>query len=615
MGNPMRRLLCILLLIVTLIPPARARAAAAQDVASYQIDVTLDPQTKVLQGQETITYTNVSQQSIPDLAFHLYLNAFRSTETIFMQESGSSHRGFTYDTANPGSIEITALRTGTGEELTLTLVEDGTLATAELPEPLLPGETLTLEVSFTARLPRVFARTGFAVDAAGDLFFMVGQWFPKLGVWQDGDWNAYPFHANAEFFADFGDYTVSIRLPEEYVVGASGIPTGQVAHGDGTQTLTFFAEDVIDFAWSASPNFKVASRQVGSVEALYLYLPEHESTVDRALEIIELSLLNYGEWYGEYPYPRLTVIDVPASGRAAGGMEYPTLITGEASGILGQNPNAGGFVDRNLELVIAHEIAHQWWQSMVAFNEAEEPWLDEGFTDYSAARLFDVIYPGGKAFEFRGAQVSYFEMRRMEYVLNPDIPMLGRAWDFAFLDYATAAYSKSAVALSTLESVLGDELMLEVMSTFFQEYQYAHPTTEDFRRTAESVSGQDLSWFFDGLVETGATVNYRVVSVGPNQAVIEKQGDLEVPLTVRVEFESGSVITETWAADGPSLTLTYPDSDPIRYVQIDPGGELRVDLNSGDNGMAAQVQIPAFLAVFVRMLYQIQNLLLSLGGQ
>jgi hypothetical protein len=178
------------------------------------VDVRLDVDTRQLSGVETITYANRSDTPIPDLVFHLYLNAFRDQNSLFMRESGGMHRGFGWSPERAGWIEIEALRVQNGPELSLEPLEDGTLARAVLPQPVAPGQSITLQVEFRAQLPGIFARTGWALDAAGQPFFMVGQWFPKLGVWQGArGWNAYPLHANSEFFADFGDYDVTIHLP------------------------------------------------------------------------------------------------------------------------------------------------------------------------------------------------------------------------------------------------------------------------------------------------------------------------------------------------------------------------------------------------------------------
>jgi aminopeptidase N len=572
--------------------------------------VALDAEAKTLTAHEIITYVNATSAPIPDLVFHLYLNAFRDEASVFLQEEGPQLWGATWDPEHPGWIRVTGIRLADGTPLTLEELEDGTLARADLSTPVAPGETVEIELDFEAQLPQVFARTGYAGD-----FFMVGQWFPKLGVWEDGDWNAHPFYAHSEFYADFGTYDVTITLPADYVTGGTGLPVSTVNNGNGTQTVRYHAEDVIDFVWTASPHFQEVARQVAGVEILYLYLPEHEWSVERVLEVAEASMRYYGDWYGPYPYPRVTVVDVPDDGSEAGGMEYPTLVAAGTESMLGVGGLVSSGVDRSVELVVAHELGHQWWQSMVGFNEAEEPWLDEGFTDYSALRVLEMLYGADSSLLDAGnLEMGYLDSRRMEYLMTPHLPMYGRAWDFGLMEYGVAAYSKPVLALRTLERTLGEETWLDVMSTFFERYRFAHPTTEDFRGVAEEVSGQDLSWFFDGLVYGDGVLNYTVTRVEAHSVTVVRQGDLIVPTEVRVVFSDGGTLLEPWNGEESEVTFTYPNQPPVRSAEIDPERKIVVDLRWADNGLSRQPEVSPWLALVTRLLYKLQSTLLTLGG-
>ncbi|MGD2205720.1 MAG: M1 family metallopeptidase [Anaerolineae bacterium] len=592
-------------------PPADSGPpSAAPKVASYVIDVTLDAEAKTLTAHEVVTYVNSTKEPITDLVFHLYLNAFRSDDTLFMQEGGGAHRGYGWDPEHAGWIEVSDLRLADGTPLALEEIEDGTLGRADLPAPVAPGNSVQVKLAFQAQLPRVFARTGYVDD-----YFMVGQWFPKLGVWQDGAWNAYPFHANAEFYADFGAYDVTITLPSNYVTGGTGLPGSTVDNGNGTQSIHYHAADVIDFAWTASPRFRTATRQVNEVELLYLYLPEHEWTVERALDAADTAIRHYSRWYGAYPYPRLTIVDAPDDGEGAGGMEYPTLVTAGTMSLFGVGELVSKKVDRSLEMIITHEIGHQWWQSMVAFNETEEPWLDEGFTEYSAVRVMEMRYGGDRsALNSRHVRLSGLDLRRVEYLTDPQVSMDGRAWDFAMLEYSIATYAKPTLSLRTLERNLGEETMLDLMSTFFERYRFAHPTTEDFRAVAEEVSGQDLGWFFEGLVYGDGVVNYTVAALDQHSVTVERQGNLCIPTEVRITFADGSTILEPWDGQESNVTFTYLDRPPVRSAEVDPERKVVVDLRWSDNGLSRQLEVSPWLALVTRLIYHVQNALLALGG-
>ena len=610
--------------------PLPAHAALTTPIASYAIEVTLDAETKTLTAHEVITYVNTTADPIPDLVFHLYLNGFRDQDSIFLQEEGAQLWGTEWDPEHPGWIQVTGVQLADGTPLALEEIEDGTLARADLPAPVAPGETVEVELDFRAQLPRVFARTGYADD-----FFMVGQWFPKLGVWEDGAWNGHPFHAHTEFYADFGTYDVHITLPTSYVTGGTGllvstVEAASLPNGDSAQTVHYHAEDVIDFVWTASPHFREATRQVDGgvlpppgkgragegVEILYLYLPEHEWTVERTLDAAEATMRHYNCWYGPYPYARITIVDVPDDAPGAGGMEYPTLIATGTMSMLGLGPGlARAGMEHSLELLIAHELGHQWWQSMVAFNEAEEPWLDEGFTDYSALRVMETLYGADSSFLDAGnLRMGYLDARRMEYLARPRLPMYGRAWDFGMVEYGIAAYSKPVVSLRTLERILGEETMLNVMSTFFQRYQFGHPTSEDFRAVAEEISGQDLSWFFDGLVYGDGVLNYTVTGVDEHSVTVTRQGDLVVPTELLVTFADGSTVLEPWDGAEAEVTFIYDDRPPVHSAEIDPQRKVVVDLRWVDHGLSRQLEVSPWLALITRLLYSLQNALMALGG-
>ena len=293
-----------------------------------------------------------------------------------------------------------------------------------------------------------------------------------------------------------------------------------------------------------------------------------------------------------------------------------------------ESPQLPHELEGGLELLIAHELGHQWFQSMVGFNEAEEPWLDEGFTDYSALRVLETLYGADRSLLDAGTlEMGYLDGRRMEYLANPRLPMYGRAWDLKEIEYGIAAYSKPVVSLRTLERVLGEETMMDVMSVFFQRYQFAHPTSEDFRAVAEEVSGQDLSWFFDGLVYGDGVLNYTVTEVDAHSVTVARQGgpsttdvpsasghSLVIPTEILVTFADGSTVLEPWDGVEAEMTLLYDARPPVHSAEIDPERKIVVDLRWADNGLSRQLEVSSWLALATRLLYKLQSALLALGG-
>ncbi len=572
-------------------------------VANYAIDVTLDADSKQLTATQTIQYTNTTADPFSDLIFHLYLNGFQEG-SYFMGEADGL-RGFGFDRDAPGSIEVGEIRVN-GDAVTLMPLEDGTLAQVDLGFAVGQGETVEVTLDYTAQLPRASARTGFGDND----FFMVGQWFPKLGVWEDGGWNAYPFYPNNEFYADFGVYDVDVTVPEGFVVGGSGVQTGAISNGDGTITVSYHAEPVIDFAWTASPNYSIATRDFMGVELVYLYLEEaNGDTSDRVLTAAQHGLRTNADWFGPYPYERLTLVDVPPDAAGAGGMEYPTLVTvGDLGGSM-FGPAASR--TRIVEAVTIHEVGHQWFQSMVATNEVEEPWLDEGMTDFATTLGMTAGYGQANTFESYLLDVDGLEMRRLEYLTSSNVPMFGSAENLQ--NYGVSAYSKPNIGLVTLQRVLGDDMMKEIMRSYFMRYRFQHPTTADFRTVAEEVSAQNLDWFFDGMVIGNGVLNYAVSDLSTNSFTVVREGDLHIPVEILVTFTDSTTTLLSWD-DAEATALTESFDKAIVGVEIDPERKILMDMRWLDNGRTNSADINAWLNIITRWLYKAQDLSLLLGG-
>jgi len=591
-------LLCCIGMLGLPAPSMGQATVPPPDVASYNIDATYDPGTYTLTGQQTAVYHNRTAEPIPNLVFHLYLNAFRNASTLWMREANLGLRGYSFDPNAPGWVRIDQIALAGGTVLTVqALDDDETLVEVALPQPVAPGDSVSVDIAFTAQFPKAFARTGWADN--GDFIFG-GQWFPKFGVWEEGDlnagaWNAHPFHANSEFYADFGRYDVALTLPQNWVVAATGTgaPT-VVANVDGTSTHTFVAEHVIDFAWSASPKYREMTRQVEGVDVRVVYYPRQRAMARRALNATADALPLYNAWFGAYGeglYPQLTVVIVPPDGGGAGGMEYPTLFTVGAMG--GAMPACL----RLIEVEAIHELGHQWFQSVVATNEAEEPWLDEGFTDYATVRAMNALYDGALV-DCLGWNFSYLAMHRLQYTMFPDTSMAGAAWDFGALEYGIATYSKPALALTTVERTVGETAMQQFLSTYFDRHAFTHPRAEDVRAVMEETLGAEVAaWFFDQLVHDDGVLDARVVAIDADQATLEREGDLCIPTTVRVTRD-GRQAPETiaWPCDQPTLTI---DGAP-RMVEIDPGDAIVLDLNLANNRLRRAPDPATGLGLVVR---------------
>ena len=463
-------------------------------VVAYNIDASLNTDKKSLDATETLTYKNLTGQSLTTIPFHLYLNAFRpessfTSETHFTGGIRDSEKDNDYPDEKRGSITISHIDADGYGDLTSAMhfiaPDDGnqldhTVTEIKLPHPLAPNDSITFHLAFHDQFPLSIARNGWK-----RYFIMGGQWYPKPGVFWHGAWNCHQYHSTTEFFSDFATFKVNLTLPRRYVVGASGVPTGELVNSNGTKTLSFYGEDIGDFAWAASPNFTVTDgiylSSLGPVKVHVLALASHPKAGPRYLDIIQKTLAQFDQRYGPYPYKIVTVID-PEPGSEIGGMEYPTLFTGDTSWY---EPTY------MTEVTAEHEFGHQYWYGMVATNEFEDAWLDEGINSYTEVKVLAAILGSDTSIFNRSyASAGDYELQRLEYASKPDFDPVTR-WAFKFRDaqsYGVITYGKTATLLATLEGIIGRDTMDEAMHTYFMRYRFTHPTTEDFLRTIEQVA-------------------------------------------------------------------------------------------------------------------------------
>ena len=350
---------------------------------------------------------------------------------------------------------------------------------------------------------------------------------------------------------------------------------GSVNNPDGTKTVTYHGDDIHDFAWTVSPRYKVREStyqsQMGPIKLRFLMQPAHWSQAERHEKVTRDTLDRFEKCYGPYPYKTLTVVD-PEPDSAAGGMEYPTFITGETSWFM---PDGVKLV----ELVVEHEFGHQYWYGMVATNEFEDAWMDEGINSYTEVKVMDSIFgkntsilnlAGDHGWRARAAAAQYIGVADRD-------PMAQNAYAYySSGSYAGITYGKTASVLLTLEGIIGEDTMAKAMHTYFMKYRFTHPTKEDFLKTIEEVSGKDLHWYFNQAVYGSQVLDYEVLKVdsfpvdwyrGKEGQEIrqERQGQhglsiLRVgapqgrfrrcPSTVEVQFDNGEKVREHW--DGQS---------------------------------------------------------------
>jgi hypothetical protein len=582
-----------------------AEKPLSERVVAYQIDARYDAAKHTLDATEVLTYRNLTGQPQDTFPFHLYLNAFQPTST-FVKEVRRDRSTFEWKDKYKASADVKSLEVvGMGDltsQIKFISPDDGnpndrTVFQIKLPRPLAPNESAQFKITFHDQFGQVFARTGYKGD-----FIMGAQWFPKVGVWWQGAWNCHQFHANTEFFADFGTYDVKLTLPQNDVVGASGVQVGETKNNDGTKTLAFRGEDIHDFAWTAEPQYRVVegyfNGSMGNVKIRVLMQPNHMDQADLHMRITQETMKRFDQWYGPYPYKQITVVD-PLDLRA-GGMEYPTLFTADTTWWM---PEGIRFVAQ----VVEHEYGHQYWYGMVATNEFEDAWLDEGINSYTECKIVDDIFGRDKSsLDIWGITESDDAYQRNGYVEAADLDPLTRfAYQYANGgSYGNITYGKTATLLITLEKVIGEETLKRALHTYFMRYRFTHPTKEDFLKTVEEVSGQNLRWYFDQAVYGTQVLDYEILrarsdrldwyvkdppkekkgeTVYRTMVLVHRKGDFIFPQDVWIKFDNGEAVTEHWDGKDRWARYTYDKKAKLVSAQIDPTNAVWLDKNLFNN--------------------------------
>ena len=642
-------------------PEPQVAAARSPRNANYAITARLDPGSRTITGDEILTWRNTSNTAASTLRFHLYYNAWRNSDSTWLRELELAGRRIDEPQRSDwGWIDVTNIRiigvdTAAGDltkRMRFVAPDDGNAADRTVMEVPLdrsvgPGETVNVQIAWSSRVPRPFARTGTI-----DNFYFLGQWFPKIGVLEDSGWNCHQFHATTEFFADFGTYDVRLTVPRGWIVGATGTERDRRDEADGTTTHHYYEEDVHDFAWTTSPDFverraRFEHPTLPPVELRLLLQKEHIGQADRHFEAARAALKYYGEWFGPYPYGHFTIVD-PAWHSNTGGMEYPTLITAGTAWLTPSHTE-------DPEDVTVHEAGHQFWYGIVATNEFEDAWMDEGINTFATARVmqerFAPTYTVRRYFgdfipwvfrdfprirELEGDRLTTYRMGA-----KGDAPSTP-SWRYWPGTAGSITYDKTALWMHTLERMLGWETLQRILSTYFARFKFKHPKPQDFFNVASEVSGKDLTWFFDQVYRSSNIFDYGVELLESERAnfegfgdkpasgqtarlefrddqyrtrvVVRRYGEGIFPVDVRVVFENKE--EERWHWDGKDRWKMFEISKPVRaaYAQVDPEHVLLLDVRYTNNSMTLTPKSgPAARKWSLAWLIWLQDYLLTSG--
>ena len=575
-----------------------------QQHVEYEMDIVVDVSDFTYDGDQSIIYTNNSNDTIKKVYYHLFFNAFKPnsqmdirSRTIRDPDRRVGSRIVALEEKDYGDISVSALKQD-GKDVYYEVNE--TVLLARLNKPLLPGKKTKLSMVFTAQVPLQIRRSGKLNKEGIDM--TMTQWFPKLAEYDSEGWHPNPY-IGREFHGVWGNYSVNITIDKDYVVGGTGYlqNANEIGHGytekepkendSKTNTWKFYAPNVHDFAWAADPDYiHDIKKSESGVDLHFFYKPTVNIEDWKKLQDDSVLLMKYfEEAIGPYPWKQYSIIQ-----GGDGGMEYAmcTMITGERS-----YPSLLG--------VTAHEMAHAWFQHLLATNEAKHAWMDEGFTEYITSLSENYVNNESPEFPHKSSYDRYYLLAKSGFEQAQTIHSDRYDYNFA---YGASAYSKGSVFLSQLGYIIGKENLNKTLRRYYEEFKFKHPTPNDFKRIAEKVSDLELEWYLNEWTRTPHKIDYGIdVSSLEDERVItlKRKARIPMPIEVVVSFEDGSsdmyyipndllhgyktfesevYLMEPWNWASTEYEFEIQGNKKVSKVEIDPSKRI-ADINQMDNSV------------------------------
>ncbi len=598
-----------------------------QQEVNYKIDVTLDDVKHELNAFETIEYINNSPNTLNEIYFHLWANAYKDNSTALVKqevENGDTRLFFASENKR-GFIDQLDFKVNDKpvkfqyDSLNIDICK------INLNEPLKSGEKIMITTPFHVKIPSAeFSRLGHIGQA-----YFITQWYPKPAVYDQYGWHAIPYLDYGEFYSEWGSFEVTITLPENYVVGATGdlqnesekkfmdqkaeetkgisefdISMAFPKSNTELKTITFKQSNVHDFGWMADKRYHVLKGEVelpyskNKVTSWVLFTNAQAKWWTKATNYIDSALYYYSLWNGDYPYKNCTAVDGTIA--AGGGMEYPNItIIGAASS------------EFELEDVIVHEVGHNWFYGILGSNERDHGWMDEGINSFNEMRYVMTRYPDDKTkndlYYILGKTGEYFGTDKFdikkgfyyEYLLparnHSDQPIDITSTEFIPFNYGVIMYRKTALVFDYLKSYLGDAQFDECMKRYFEKWKFRHPYPDDLRDVFEEITNKNLSWFFDDLLKSSKKVDYSIVAIKPLKGenilnpssdsygiTIKNNGKISSPLSFST-IKNGEVISTKWMegfSGSQKIQISCKNCDEIKIDQPDDLPEINRKNNS-----------------------------------
>lgn len=585
-----------------------------QQEVNYNIKVTLDDKKHELSAFESIEYINNSPDELKFIYFHLWPNAYDNNSTALAKQKHEDSWSKLFNLEEQrGYIDSLDFMVN-GQKVTWEFDKEHIdICKIILNQPLKKGGKINITTPFHVKIPKgVTSRLGHIEES-----YQITQWYPKPAVYDRYGWHQMPYLNQGEFYSEFGSFDVSISLPKNYIVGATGDlqnkkelkwlnelaeKTAEIESFDKIdkefppsseefKTLRYVQKNIHDFAWFADKRFNVLKGEVklpnsNRIVTSWAMFPNTGGDYwKRSIEYINDALYYYSKWNGDYPYNQATAVQSALS--AGGGMEYPNIT------VIG-----GAGTEMGLEMVIMHEVGHNWFYGILGFNERDFGWMDEGINSFMEQRYMHTKY--GKDIGFGGMiggpeeilkfidldKARYKDLHELGYSLvarpNVDQHASLNAGDYTNINYGMIVYFKPARIMDYLLHYLGEEAFDKIMKDFYKQWKFKHPYPEDLQKSFEDHTGKDLSWIFNDLIKTTKKIDYKILNIKNDKVLVKNVGHINSPLSLSGIKNSEPVFTKWYEGFEGKKWLTLPQTADIEMVQIDHNSDM-LDLYRHNN--------------------------------
>ena len=603
----------ILIVLLTLVTSTVIAQTYWQQEVNYKISVALDDQKHELQGNEEIEYINKSPYTLDVIYMHLWPNAYKNNHTMFARQKvrdGSNEFYFASDDQRGFIDQLNFQIDGEAVEI----IEDEQyidIIKIKLNKPLVSGDKILITTPFRVKLPHTFSRLGHVKQS-----YQITQWYPKPAVFDPRGWHPMPYLDQGEFYSEFGSFDVSITLPENYVVGATGILQNEnekawlldrtnlnvkenevITSSSSTKTLRYIQDNIHDFAWFADKNYNVAKGEVvlphsgRKVDTWYMYTSRFNKTREKGLKDLHDATYYYSKYVGDYPYTSVTAV-TGALG-AGGGMEYPMITVTQPSAII-------------------HEVGHNWFYGILGSNERDNGWLDEGLNSFFENKTYQqqALQDTAKKEEKQkgSIQISLSDMHKISSealeTRNINQPVHYTSNSYHSANYFVQLYQKPVLLMRYLEDYLGEEVFVKCFHQYYKTWSFKHPHIEDMQKIFEDVSGKNLDWLFRSIIKNNVAPTVRISKVLKNKRGFDASfySQNKMPIKANLLNEDKEVISSKWVEFKSNKTNVYFNTK-AKKIAIDD--ENMVFSSNSDkfvrkNGPLKRLRLPQINLFFPR---------------